>query len=189
MPSYLAIKGGNLMNKGFTLIELLVVVLIIGILASIALPQYTKAVERSRMAEAVQILGDLGTAQSVFYMMYSEFASGLSDLNSRGDITIPGPAEGGSWTLEVGEADGVQTMTRSGGMYNGGQLVLTVRTDGTITKRCIPPEDEQFCGMAETAGYTQSAPTLNLRPHPAACLPGTPCGERRQLDDKIAIRR
>ena len=142
------------MNKGFTLIELLVVVLIIGILAAIALPQYTKAVERSRMAEAVQVLGDVATAQSIFYMQHNRFASDLSDLNSNGDVQISFTNDANKWSLSFGDA-GVQTMTRNGGMYSGGVLTLTVGEDGAITKSCdeTSAATSGFCTVGASMGY------------------------------------
>ena len=67
--------------KGFTLIELLVVVLIIGILSAVALPQYRKAVLKSRFATIKNLARSLADAQNIYYMANGEFAHNLDDLD------------------------------------------------------------------------------------------------------------
>ena len=72
-------------NKGFTLIELLVVVLIIGILAGVALPQYTKAVEKSRATEAITLLSNIAKAETVYALGTNSYTIDLNAL----DIQMP----------------------------------------------------------------------------------------------------
>lgn len=76
-------KGAQMkrFNKGFTLLELLVVVLIIVILASIAWVQYLKAVERSRMSEAVSLLANISHAQERKFIQTNRFAIAYQGLD------------------------------------------------------------------------------------------------------------
>ena len=71
-------------KKGFTLIEIMVVVFIIAIIAAIALPFYRKAVERSKAAEALQILASVASSMERARMANGEYPETLADL----DITV-----------------------------------------------------------------------------------------------------
>jgi len=56
------------MRRGFTLLELMVVIIILGVLATLGVMQYQSAIEKSRGAEARQVIGQLRSACAAIFM-------------------------------------------------------------------------------------------------------------------------
>lgn len=142
-------------NSGFTLIELLVVVLIIGILTAVGLPEYTKAVEKSRVADANTQLNNLVMAEKAYRLSNTTYTVDLTQLdielpNIRTDATNTfGTSD---WEISVREEGGFFVMyavrAKEGTPITSGEYRYTIRWSiapgGTLSKNCqmgigLPP--------------------------------------------------
>ena len=73
--------GNKNTRRGFTLIELLVVVLIIAILAAVAVPQYQRAVEKSKATQTLSLLKSLAQATQSYYLANGKYPTKFEQLD------------------------------------------------------------------------------------------------------------
>lgn len=144
------------MKKGFTLIELLVVVLIIGILSAVALPQYTKAVEKSRATEAFVMLKSLTEAVNYYYLQNGSYTGVAVDSL---DITLPETnGKHFNFTLDAIYAPNHMDI-RAFSRTQPYALVSGVQDGKRIAFYCLPSQDAgiPFCKNLGGTGCTTNA--------------------------------
>jgi len=124
------------MRKGFTLIELIVVVIVIGILATIAVPQYMRATERAKGGKARHALGVLASAEKMYradrdtYMPATAGAlnssTGLGAYVEMADIDTDSTSSTGDWAIATtGAVSGfTATATRRRGPNSSETITL-----------------------------------------------------------------
>lgn len=96
-----------MLKKGFTLLEVLIVVIIIGILAAIALPQYITTIEKARSGEAVANIGSIRTSIDRYWYQNASINEDLDYL----DIDNPNNVANKLYSYTI-DAAGTDASTR-----------------------------------------------------------------------------
>jgi type IV pilus assembly protein PilE len=145
-------------KKGFTLIELLVVVLIIGILASIALPQYQKTVEKARATEALTDLKILRAAWDRYTLIHGITPTTIEQVADL-DIQVDIANKNKSYTYGLLPTGVIMAGERKSGRYRFVAL-MREHTSGEYKGRTPIFCDEKKSDNRGTCISLGAAPTI-----------------------------
>ena len=127
-------EGIAVPQRGFTLIELLIVVVIVGILASIAIPKFANTKQKAYVAQMKADLRNLATAEEAFFYDSTTYTSVLADLNnfspSSGVTLVVNEATPKGWSATASHAQ----IPRQCFLFAGGAApVGNATVEGRIT--------------------------------------------------------
>lgn len=117
-------------KKGFTLIELMVVVVIVGILASVAVPLYRGQQRRARAAEGVALLGSVRTGQLVYYAEHETFKAIPTATSYDSDIGVD--ASFNRYFTEYTSTGGATFTATTTGTGAASKIQITINQTGDI---------------------------------------------------------
>ncbi|MEE8300036.1 MAG: prepilin-type N-terminal cleavage/methylation domain-containing protein [Desulfatiglandales bacterium] len=116
-------------QKGFTLIELMIVIAIIGILAAIAIPQFSAYRKRSYNSSAQADIRNAATAQEAYYVDFSTYATAVASITGTtyglwlsrgvGMTVVAGTTTRYNITSKHGSGDKYYTLAGPGGSITG----------------------------------------------------------------------
>ena len=157
---------------GFTLIELLVVVLIIGILASVALPQYEKAVMKSRYSNLMAMVNALAKAEEAYYMETGNYTNDFEALSIMpGGCTLSADKQTcsyawGSCKLDASGNDRVACVNNTT-LKNGYAWYFPTGAYGFLGTSCwalTADKNDKYAKLCEAMGATFTS-SYNMPPY------------------------
>jgi prepilin-type N-terminal cleavage/methylation domain-containing protein len=129
----------NNKKAGFSLVELTIVVIILGVLATFAVPRFMRVVERTKASESFAYLAEIQSAQARYNAENGEYAQATTDLDI--ELLAPNHFTVGAFSSADWETEWGVTLTRNGASSGYGAYTVEFNQDGFDTVNSTIPAE------------------------------------------------